>query len=73
MTNEEFYELHKELEGAYLKLNYLQNEYRKETGRSFVQGQPFIAREEQVELCNKKHPSSAISGNICTFCGGIVE
>lgn len=46
MNDQEFYELHKELEGAILKLNYLQDLYRKETGRKFVLGQAFKLRKE---------------------------
>lgn len=44
MTDKEFYKLHCELDGVYLKLNYLQEKYRKETGRSFIFGQGYIKR-----------------------------
>ena len=49
MTDEEFYKLHCELDGAYLKLNYLQDKYRKETGRLFVFGQSYKSRSAQQE------------------------
>lgn len=57
MTNEEFYKLHCELEGVYLKLNYLQDRYRKETGRSFIFGQSYKPRPAQPEDSADEHPA----------------
>lgn len=68
MNDKEFYKLHCELDGAYLKLNYLQNLYRRETGRSFVFGQSYKPRSAQPE----DSPDYGISGCIRCACGDLV-